>query len=287
VIGGGQEGYHRLLLLARDRWPDTAALFRRAGLSAGRRCIDLGCGGGAVTLEIARRVAPGGSVVGIDMDEVKWTWAGGRLRGGVRRVVLLSAQRGVRLLLVCLQPGSPATWRRSRGWPQTVMAAGIPDPRVALVQPLHIEGEERRSRGQPSMPPRRRSCRSGSPPKLKFRRRFRLSGASPRIRRHLSSALAFSSSGREGKPLMGPVRRERMDQRSGVAINCPGFLTRSVDQGTLGRDLRCGSAAAGGSVSQGRATARPPSPASRPPPVVTQSSSPRRTPSAPQLSRSP
>ena len=35
------------------------------------RCIDIGCGGGAVTLEMARLVAPGGAVVGIDMDEVK------------------------------------------------------------------------------------------------------------------------------------------------------------------------------------------------------------------------
>jgi len=71
VIRGGEKGYERLLLLARDRWPDTAALFARAGLTAGMRCIDLGCGGGAVTLEMARLVAPGGSVTGVDMDEVK------------------------------------------------------------------------------------------------------------------------------------------------------------------------------------------------------------------------
>jgi hypothetical protein len=45
VIRGGKKGYERLLLLARDRWPDTAALFERAGLSPGMRCIDLGCGG--------------------------------------------------------------------------------------------------------------------------------------------------------------------------------------------------------------------------------------------------
>jgi ubiquinone/menaquinone biosynthesis C-methylase UbiE len=51
-MGGGKQGYERLLLLARDRWPDTAALFARAGVSPGMRCIDLGCGGGEVTLEI-------------------------------------------------------------------------------------------------------------------------------------------------------------------------------------------------------------------------------------------
>jgi SAM-dependent methyltransferase len=71
VIRGGERGYERLALLARTRWPDTAALFARAGLSPGMRCIDLGCGGGQVTLEIARLVAPDGSAVGVDMDEVK------------------------------------------------------------------------------------------------------------------------------------------------------------------------------------------------------------------------
>jgi ubiquinone/menaquinone biosynthesis C-methylase UbiE len=71
VIRGGKEGYERLLLLARDRWPDTAALFQRAGLSPGMRCIDLGCGGGEVTFEIAGLVAPGGSVTGVDMDAIK------------------------------------------------------------------------------------------------------------------------------------------------------------------------------------------------------------------------
>ena len=71
VIKGGKPGYDRLALLARERWPDTAALLGRAGVSAGMRCADIGCGGGAVTLEIARLVAPDGMAVGVDMDEVK------------------------------------------------------------------------------------------------------------------------------------------------------------------------------------------------------------------------
>jgi SAM-dependent methyltransferase len=71
VIRGGKAGYDRLLVLARSRWPDTMALFQRAGLAPGMQCLDLGCGGGAVTREMARLVAPGGSVVGIDMDAVK------------------------------------------------------------------------------------------------------------------------------------------------------------------------------------------------------------------------
>lgn len=70
-LRGGKKGYERLLLLARSRWPDTSALFARAALSSGMRCIDLGCGGGEVTLKMARLVAPRGSVVGLDMDSVK------------------------------------------------------------------------------------------------------------------------------------------------------------------------------------------------------------------------
>jgi ubiquinone/menaquinone biosynthesis C-methylase UbiE len=71
VIRGGREGYDRLLLLARASWPDTAALFGRAALRPGMKCADLGCGGGEVSFEMARLVEPGGSVTGVDMDEVK------------------------------------------------------------------------------------------------------------------------------------------------------------------------------------------------------------------------
>ncbi|MCI4342202.1 MAG: methyltransferase domain-containing protein [Thermoplasmata archaeon] len=70
VLRGGKEGYERLLVLARNRWPDTLALLGRAGLSPGMRCLDLGCGGGAVSLEMASLVSPGGTVLGLDMDEV-------------------------------------------------------------------------------------------------------------------------------------------------------------------------------------------------------------------------
>ena len=70
VIRGGQLGYDRLQILARARWPETAALFGRAGLASGMNAIDLGCGGGNVTLEIAALVAPA-QVIGIDMDDVK------------------------------------------------------------------------------------------------------------------------------------------------------------------------------------------------------------------------
>jgi trans-aconitate methyltransferase len=71
VLRGGKPGYDRLLLLARDRWADTRALLERAGIGAGMRCLDLGCGGGEVTMAIAAMVAPRGTVVGVDTDEVK------------------------------------------------------------------------------------------------------------------------------------------------------------------------------------------------------------------------
>ena len=80
VIRGGKEGYERLLLLARERWPTTAALFERAGVSPGMRCIDLGCGSGSVTLEIARLIAPGGYVTGVDMERSSSISPAGRPR---------------------------------------------------------------------------------------------------------------------------------------------------------------------------------------------------------------
>jgi ubiquinone/menaquinone biosynthesis C-methylase UbiE len=70
VIRGGREGYERLKLLSRARWPDTSDLLNRVGLHAGMCCVDVGCGGGEVTLEIARVIGPEGTVVGIDIDKV-------------------------------------------------------------------------------------------------------------------------------------------------------------------------------------------------------------------------
>ena len=71
VIHGGVAGYERLKVLARVHWPSTSALLDRIGVRAGMRCVDLGCGGGDVTLELARMVGPAGHVTGIDMDELK------------------------------------------------------------------------------------------------------------------------------------------------------------------------------------------------------------------------
>ena len=73
VIRGGREGYDRLRLLAGALGPATEALLDSVGIRAGMRCLDLGCGGGHVSLSLAARVGPSGHVVGIDMDAVKLT----------------------------------------------------------------------------------------------------------------------------------------------------------------------------------------------------------------------
>lgn len=71
VIHGGAAGSKRMETVARAYWPTTLPLLQRAGIREGLRCLDLGCGAGEVTFEIARLVGPSGSVVGMDMDSVK------------------------------------------------------------------------------------------------------------------------------------------------------------------------------------------------------------------------
>jgi SAM-dependent methyltransferase len=71
VIRGGIPGRVRLRLLGRVLRPTTVALLNRVGLRSGMNCLDVGCGGGDATLEIARIVGPTGRVVGWDIDEIK------------------------------------------------------------------------------------------------------------------------------------------------------------------------------------------------------------------------
>jgi SAM-dependent methyltransferase len=69
VIRGGVEGKRRLDLLARVLRPTTVEWLARAGVGPGMRCLDLGCGGGHVTADLARVTGPDGGVVGVDSDE--------------------------------------------------------------------------------------------------------------------------------------------------------------------------------------------------------------------------
>ncbi len=68
MLRGGQAGEERLRLLNQVKWPTTERLLAAAGLRAGMRVLDLGCGGGAVTLKMAALVGAEGEVVGIDLD---------------------------------------------------------------------------------------------------------------------------------------------------------------------------------------------------------------------------
>lgn len=71
LIRGGQAGRERLWVLARAMEASTSALLDRIGVPLGARCLDVGCGAGDVTLELARRVGPEGAVVGLDADAQK------------------------------------------------------------------------------------------------------------------------------------------------------------------------------------------------------------------------
>ncbi len=59
----------RMDLLAAVHAPATLAVLDMVGVVPGGRCVDLGCGGGHVTMELARRVGPSGHVTGVDLDE--------------------------------------------------------------------------------------------------------------------------------------------------------------------------------------------------------------------------
>lgn len=71
IIRGGLEGRQRLRRLSRVMWPTTLSLFQRVGIRPGLACLDVGCGGGDVTFELARLVGAEGKVVGMDIDETK------------------------------------------------------------------------------------------------------------------------------------------------------------------------------------------------------------------------
>src|SRR5436190_13998373 len=71
AIRGGGQGRERLRLLGRVMHDTSSRLFDRLGLADGMACLDAGCGGGDATLEIGRRVAPAGRVVGVDLDAAK------------------------------------------------------------------------------------------------------------------------------------------------------------------------------------------------------------------------
>ena len=68
IIRGGIEGRERLRILSRVLQPTTLDLLKRAGARPGLNCLEVGCGGGDVACDLARLVAPGGRVLGTDID---------------------------------------------------------------------------------------------------------------------------------------------------------------------------------------------------------------------------
>jgi SAM-dependent methyltransferase len=71
LIRGGLEGRERLRVLGRVMRPTTLPLLERAGVSSGMRCLDVGCGGGDVTFDLASLVGVTGLSVGVDVDATK------------------------------------------------------------------------------------------------------------------------------------------------------------------------------------------------------------------------
>ena len=70
VIEGGVTGRDRLRLLSEVMGPESRRLLAQIRIAPNTRCVDLGCGGGDVTVELARAVGPAGKVIGIDTDTV-------------------------------------------------------------------------------------------------------------------------------------------------------------------------------------------------------------------------
>jgi len=68
TIKGGRADAARLARQARVMASATGAFLSRVGVGAGWSCLDVGCGDGQVTLELARVVGPSGRVAGVDID---------------------------------------------------------------------------------------------------------------------------------------------------------------------------------------------------------------------------
>lgn len=68
AIEGGVAGKRRLDQLSAILRPTTRRLFDEVGVGPGLTCLDVGCGGGRVTLDLAGIVGAGGSVIGADID---------------------------------------------------------------------------------------------------------------------------------------------------------------------------------------------------------------------------
>ena len=65
---GGQHWADRQQIQDLVLAPVSEILFDRAGVKAGERIVDVGCGCGATTIALAQRVGPAGHVLGVDIS---------------------------------------------------------------------------------------------------------------------------------------------------------------------------------------------------------------------------
>lgn len=91
ILRGGNDGAARLRILGAATRTTTQHLLARAGVAPGQRALDVGCGSGEVTVELARLVGPDGSVTGIDADPAVLAHARTRLAAAGERATFVCA----------------------------------------------------------------------------------------------------------------------------------------------------------------------------------------------------
>jgi len=106
-----------------NRFAGAETLLDRAGVVAGMRVLDAGCGPGRVTLPAARRVGPTGDVVALDIQEA--------MLRRVRQKLDAQGVTNVRLLHAALGDGQTETEAFDRALLVTVLGE-IPDKTAAL-----------------------------------------------------------------------------------------------------------------------------------------------------------
>jgi ubiquinone/menaquinone biosynthesis C-methylase UbiE len=152
ALGSSQGESTRLQRQADELAPDSAALLDRVGLRPGQSAIDLGCGPRGILDLLARRVSPGGRVVGLDADPAHTamaaTFVSDQALSGVEVVTADARHTGLsagsfdlvhaRTLLVNVPHPSVVVAEMVRlAKPGGAIAVAEPDTQLALCYPPH------------------------------------------------------------------------------------------------------------------------------------------------------